>query len=50
MTDEPGDGGLFEVDLGQRADTHFARPKSPGGQGVSCIRSGSGIVVAAVAG
>ena len=32
MADELGDGGLFEVALGQCADAHFGRPKPPGGQ------------------
>jgi hypothetical protein len=31
VADELGDG-LFEVALGQSAEAHFGRPKSPGGQ------------------
>jgi uncharacterized protein YabE (DUF348 family)/transposase len=46
VADEHGDGGLFEVALGQYADGHFGRPKPPVGQEVLRVRRGSGIVAA----
>ena len=43
MVDELGDGGLFEVALGQSADAHFGRPKSRGGQDVRVFDPDQGL-------